>query len=205
VNVLVAAAETGGTRVVLAGSLEEPDGGDPEPTPVSPYAAAKSASSAYGRMFHSLYGVPVVVLRVFMVYGPGQHDQTKLVPYVITSLLRGHPPELSSGRRPVDWVYVDDVVHALLASATADAAVGETIDVGSGILTPIRGVVEMLVELMRPPVEPAFGALPDRPRERVRVADVARTQAILGWAPGTSLETGLAATIEWFMAQQAAA
>ena len=90
VNLLLAAAEFGCTRFLLAGSLEEPD--DEEPTPVSPYAAAKFAGGAYARMFHRLHGVPVVLLRIFMVYGPGQKDETKLVPYVITSLLRGESP-----------------------------------------------------------------------------------------------------------------
>jgi UDP-glucose 4-epimerase len=205
VNLLLAAAEVGCKRVVLAGSLEEPDGVDLEPVPVSPYAAAKFAAAAYGRMFHTLYGVPVVTLRIFMVYGPGQGDTTKLVPHVITTLLRGEPPELSSGTRPVDWVYVDDVVEALIASATTAAVVGETVDVGSGILTPIRAVVEEIVRAMRPSVEPRFGALPDRPNERIRVADVDRTHDLLGWTPRTSLDRGLAATVDWYAARGNAA
>lgn len=205
VNVLVAAAEVGCGRVLLAGSLEEPDSEDPQPVPVSPYAAAKFAAGAYGRMFHSLHGVPVVMLRIFMVYGPGQRDESKLVPYVITSLLRGQSPELSSGTRLVDWVYVDDVVDALIASTATEQALGETLDVGSGSLTPIRGVVEEIVRLMGPAVEPRFGALPDRPRERIRVADIDRTQAVLGWAPRTPLGDGLAATVDWYSAREDAA
>ena len=205
VNVLLAAAEVGCSRVVLAGSLEEPGTEDRQPVPVSPYAAAKSAASAYGRMFESLYDVPVVTLRIFMVYGPGQRDETKLVPYVITSLLRGEAPALSSGTRPVDWIYVDDVVDALIASVTTEAVVGETVDVGSGVLTPIRSVVEGIVDLIGPSVEPRFGALPDRPNERVRVADVERTRALLDWTPRTPLEEGLSATVDWYAARKDAA
>jgi UDP-glucose 4-epimerase len=202
VNLLLAAAEVGCGRFLLAGSLEEPDEEDRDPAPVSPYAAAKFAGGAYARMFHRLYGVPVVLLRIFMVYGPGQRDETKLVPYVITSLLRGESPALSNGTRPVDWVYVDDVVDALIASASSDAVVGETVDVGSGTLTPIRAVVEEIVRLMRPSAEPRFGALPDRPNERIRVADVERTRALLDWGPGTTLEDGLAGAIDWYAAQE---
>jgi nucleoside-diphosphate-sugar epimerase len=205
VNLLLGAAEVGCKRVVLAGSLEEPDGEESGPIPVSPYAAAKFAASAYGRMFHSLYGVPVVSLRIFMVYGPGQRDTTKLVPHVITTLMRGESPELSSGTRPVDWVYVDDVVGALVASATTETAVGETIDVGSGNLTPVRAVVDEIVRIMAPSVEPQFGALPDRPNERIRVADVARANALLAWASETTLDRGLAATIDWYMVRGSAA
>jgi UDP-glucose 4-epimerase len=205
VNLLLAAAEVGCGRVVLAGSLEEPDSEDRQPVPVSPYAAAKFAAGAYGRMFHSLHGVPVVMLRIFMVYGPGQRDETKLVPYVITTLLRGESPELSSGTRPVDWVYVDDVVEALIASTAAKQAVGETLDVGSGTLTPIRNVVEEIVQLVGPSAEPRFGALPDRANERIRVAQIERTNAVLGWAPRTPLSLGLAATVDWYAAREDAA
>lgn len=205
VNILLAAAEVGCKRVVLAGSLEEPDGEDREPVPVSPYAAAKFAANTYGRMFHSLHGLPVVTLRIFMVYGPAQPDETRLVPYVITSLLRGQSPELSTGTRPVDWVYLDDVVDALLASATTEGALGKTLDVGSGMLTPVRAVVEEIVRLMRPSVAPRFGVVPERPNERIRVADVERTQALLGWAPRTPLRRGLAATVDWYTAREDAA
>ena len=205
VNVLLAAAEVGCSRVVLAGSLEEPDSEDDEHLPVSPYAAAKFAATSYARMFHSLYAVPVVMLRIFMVYGPGQRDETKLVPFVITSLLRGESPGLSSGTRPVDWVYVDDVVNAFVRSATPDAVLGQSLDVGSGVLTPVREVVEEVVRLMRPSAKPRFGALPDRPNERIRVANVERTQALLGWAPQTSLKEGLATTVDWYTAREDAA
>lgn len=198
INLLLAAAEVGCKRVILAGSLEEPDGGDPEPTPVSAYAAAKFAAAAYGRMFHSLHGVPVVTLRIFMVYGPGQRDESKLVPYVITSLLRDEAPRLSSGTRLVDWVYVDDVVDAFVISATQDGLGGGSLDVGSGTLTPVRAVVERIVRLMQRPVEPRLGTLADRPNERVRVADVERTRTLLGWAPSTPLDQGLAETVEWY-------
>ena len=201
VNVLLAATDVGCRRVVLVGSLEEPDCDSGEPVPVSPYAAAKFAAGAYGRMFFSLHGVPVVTLRIFMVYGPGQHDKAKLVPYVITSLLRGDPPALASGSRPVDWVFVDDVVDALVASASVERAVGATVDVGSGMLTPVRSVVETIAGLIESSAAPQFGALPDRPNERVRVADVERARSLLGWAPSTSLERGLASTVDWYASQ----
>jgi nucleoside-diphosphate-sugar epimerase len=201
VNLLTAACEAGGPRVVLAGSMEECVG-EPDAVPSSPYAAAKSAASAYGRMFHALYGLPVVSLRVFMVYGPGQRDGTKLIPYVTDCLLRGEPPRLSSGRREVDWVYVDDVVAAFLAAAGADTANGTSVDVGSGEVTTIRAIVERLTHFVGGG-RPLFGALDDRPLERRRVADVGRTRELIGWEPATPLDAGLARTVEWFRARGA--
>jgi UDP-glucose 4-epimerase len=69
VNLLLVATEIGCDRIILPASLEEPDVDDLEVVPSSPYAAGKWASSAYARMFHKLYGTPVVILRVFMTYG----------------------------------------------------------------------------------------------------------------------------------------
>ena len=140
VNVMLACAESGIARVVLAGSMEEPDLGDPEAVPQSPYAAAKWAATGYGRLFDVLYELPVVHLRVFMVYGPGQSDLHKLVPYVTVSLLRGETPRLTSGARAVDWIYVDDVVDAFLRAAVAPGRRGPSLDVGSGELTDIRSL-----------------------------------------------------------------
>src|SRR5688572_13942737 len=84
-NLLTAAAEAGADkpRVVMAGSLEEPDEGAAPPS--SPYAASKAAAYQYARLFESLYGVAVTVPRVFIVYGPGQDEPKKLIPYVVSS------------------------------------------------------------------------------------------------------------------------
>jgi UDP-glucose 4-epimerase len=198
VNLLTAASEADGPRVVMAGSMEEVDPEDPTAAPGSPYAAAKTAARTYARLFHALYGLPVVYLRVFMVYGPGQRDITKLIPYVTTTLLRGEQPLLTSGTREIDWVYVDDVVAAFIAAARVPGVVGEIVDVGSGQLITIRSLVDRLTHLVGAQVDPLFGALGDRPREVCRVADVGRTETLIGWQPRTQLDTGLRRTIRWF-------
>jgi UDP-glucose 4-epimerase len=97
VNLLTVVTEIGCEKVVVAGSLEEPD--DEDPHPGSPYAAAKAGCRIYTRLFANLYGTPVVNPRIFMVYGPGQTDFRKLIPYVISSLLKDEAPELASGTR----------------------------------------------------------------------------------------------------------
>jgi UDP-glucose 4-epimerase len=195
VNVLVAAAEAGCERVVFAGSMEEPaqDG-----APASPYAAAKWAASTYLRLFRELYDLLVADLRLHMVYGPGQQDERRVVPHTIRSLQRGEPPQLSSGRRAVDWVYVDDVIDALMRAGTADGLDGKPIDVGSGRLAAVREVVLQLVALVDPAVVPSFGALPDRRLETSHAADLTRARALLDWRPLTSLDEGLARTVRWF-------
>ena len=148
-------------------------------------------------MFWQLFSTPVVVTRIFMVYGPGQKDRLKLVPYVIGCLLQGVAPRLGSGRRLVDWIYVEDVVEGLLRAAEAPRLEGRTVDLGSGTLVPVREVVAKLVRIMGSSVEPLFGAVPDRPNERERAADSVDAYAKLRWKPTTSLDVGLARTVDW--------
>jgi nucleoside-diphosphate-sugar epimerase len=200
INLLTAATEIGCHRIVLLDSLMEPGSSHANAASGSPYAAAKWASSVYGRMFHTLYRTPVVITRPFMTYGPGQ-DMRKLIPYVTLSLLRGEVPKLSSGRWQVDWIYVDDVVDGLLRAAQASNVEGCTIDLGSGMLVPIQTIVQQLIMLAGARVEPLFGALPDRPLEQVRVADTVYAWAKLGWRAVTSLEKGLEHTVEWYRKQ----
>jgi nucleoside-diphosphate-sugar epimerase len=197
VNLMVACAEAGRPRVVLAGSMEEPDMGDPDAVAQSPYAVAKWSQLAYARHFQALHDLPVVHLRVFMVYGPGQLDLRKLVPYVTVSLLRGAAPKLTSGAREVDWIYVDDVVDAFLRAAVTPGAEGRSLDVGTGALVSARSLVLRLHELVGD-AAPDFGAVPDRRMERIRAADPTPAAEAMGWHPRTRLDEGLAGTVEFY-------
>ena len=197
INLLVAATEAGCRRVILSGSFTEPAPGLTNPSPSSPYAAAKWAASGYGRMFHDLFQAPVVILRPFMVFGPEQAP-SKLIPSAILSLVRGISPTISSGKRKADWVYVNDVIDGFVSAATAPGIEGATIDLGSGRLVSIRGIVERLVVIVGSDLKPGFGAVPDRPGENETVADTAGASATLGWAPATPLEAGLRQTVEWY-------
>ena len=197
VHLLAALTVRDGCRLfVQAGSLEEPT--DADATPSSPYAAAKWAAAGYLRMARALYQLPFVRARMFMVYGPGQWDLRKLVPYTVLSLLEGGEPAFSSGDRPVDWVFVDDVVEGLARIGTRRDLDGATVDLGSGSLATVREVVEILFALLAPERRPRFGARDDRPAEQVRQAAVQQTERLLGWRPATALRAGLEATVDWY-------
>lgn len=195
-HLMTAAAELGGCRVVLAGSMREPDG-DTE-VPCSPYAASKWACSGYARMFHALYRLPVVIARLFMVYGPGQWDVTKVLPYVTTSLLRHESPRVGSGAYSFDWVYIDDVVDALLCCAHCSSADARAIDVGTGQPTSVRTLIDRVVDITRSDVPVEFGAIADRVLEPSRVARVEETKRLIGWCARTTLDEGLARTVAWY-------
>ncbi len=201
VNLLTAAARVGCQRIILAGSMEEPDYGDEVSVPSSPYAAAKWAANAYARMFRELYGLSVYTARIFMVYGPGQMDLKKLIPYVILSLLNGKAPDLTSGHRQIDWVYVDDVVRGLMAMANSSEIGNARVDLGSGHFSTIKTVVEKLVNLINPEIIPQFGTLPERPLEQTRIARISDSKASIGWEPSISLDEGLASTVSWYQKQ----
>ena len=200
VNLLTAVAETGCRRIILTGSLTEPQIGKSEPVPGSPYSASKWAANAYGRMFHKLFATPCVIVRPFMTYGPGQ-DHRKIIPAVILSFLKGEAPRLSSGRWEADWVYVDDVTEGFLKVAVEPQIDGATIDLGSGQLVSVRAIVEQLTAIVGNGLKPLFGALPDRPFEQVRVADIVDTYEKLRWKASISLETGLKQTVDWYRGQ----
>lgn len=200
VYLLTAATELGCGRIVLTASLTEPQSHHAEAVPSSPYAAAKWASGAYGRMFHDLYQTPVTIVRPFMTYGPMQSRQ-KIVPYVTLSLLRGAIPQLASGRWQADWIYIDDVIEGLLAAAHVSGVEGCTIDLGSGMMVSVSEVVERIVKLVGSSVTPSFGAMPDRPAEEIRAAALGYAYDKIGWKPATPLQQGLARTIAWYRKQ----
>ena len=200
VHILIGATEFGCKRIVLSGSLTEPGPPSLHAVPSSPYAAAKWAASAYGRMFHALYQAPVVVAVPFMTFGPRQ-DPAKLVPSVILNLLKGEVPKLTSGLWEADWIYVGDVVQGFLDAGIVPGIEGATLELGSGTKLTTREIVEKIAVLMDTSIKPVFGAIPDRPREPIRMANTVETRRVLGWGPMTSLTEGLQRTIQWYATQ----
>jgi nucleoside-diphosphate-sugar epimerase len=199
VNVALAAAEMKCARIVCMGSLQEPDQALPA-IPSSPYAAAKYAASCYARMLANVFDVPVVIARPLMVYGPGQSDLTKLVPQVLSRLLAGGRAPLSTGVQPFDWVYIDDVCEALLAIGSSDRVIGRTIDVGTGVLTPVIDVARGIARRLNAVDRLDVGAIPDRIGEPTRAADTETTRSLTGWRARFGLEEGLDLSVEWFKA-----
>ena len=200
VNVLLAAREVGRPTLVWPGTSDEPAQGG---SPPSPYAASKAAARVYLRLFADLYELPVVLVRLFTVYGPRQPD-TKLVPHTILSFLRGERPRLAGAEQRRDFLFVEDAVRGLLSCGAAPGAVGAETDLGSGTATPTGEVVRRLKELTGARVEPDFGALPARSERGAPTADTAQARALLGWEPRWSLDRGLEETVAWYRARVAA-
>ena len=199
VNCLVAAARVRCRRMVITGSLEEPDWRSSLRSPglmsLTPYAVAKGVTRLYAEFFATAYGLPLVTLIPFMTYGPRQKP-FKIVPYTILTLLAGEQPRLSSGKRLVDWIYVDDVIDCFVAAGTTRGIDGMTFEVGSSELVSIVSVANLIASLIPGNKGILFGAEPDRGHDRVSNTTLA--VQYLGWRPRTALRQGLEATIDWY-------
>lgn len=200
VYLLNACSTYGVKRFVQIGSQEEPDDNSGHNVANSPYAAAKAASTSYVRMFHQLYGLGVVNLRVFMVYGPGQKDLKKLIPYCILESLAGRSPRVGAGKRKVDWIYVEDVVRAMLLAGIVPNIEGKRFEIGTGELTSIRDVVLTVVSEANALLQPEFRS-DERVAETEYAAKIENAANLLKWAPQVAITEGLRRTVAWYAKQ----
>ena len=202
-SVLDAARQHPVGRVVLTGSAAEYGGGNAlsELAPRRPatiYGASKYCASVLAETFARVHGVPTVNLCLFTPYGPWERP-TRLIPYTILAALDNAAIHITSGQQQRDFVYIDDVVDALLLAATAPIAVGETVNIASGRGTPVLETVKTILELMQSTAKIEAGAAEVRADEiQLMSGDNAKAQALLGWSPKFDLRSGLERTIAWF-------
>ncbi|MGB7873232.1 MAG: NAD-dependent epimerase/dehydratase family protein, partial [Anaerolineales bacterium] len=153
VSLMEAMRDVGVRRVILASSGavygdqgEQPLQETAIPDPHSPYAVSKISAEHYVRTIGKLWGMETVCLRIFNAYGPGQHlppSHPPVVPHFLRQTLRGGTLVVhGDGSQTRDYVYVDDVVSAMVAAATAPSVNGLVINVGSGTETSIRELVK---------------------------------------------------------------
>lgn len=191
-------------RVVVVGtSYEYGAGGALDPGNV--YAASKVAAWAFCRMYYRAHGTPVVVARPFNVYGPGQ-DERALIPSAIRAALSSQDFPTTPGEQRRDFLYVSDLIEGFLALALTEGIEGESLDLGTGVATPVREVVERIFALVAElgatsaVARPQIGALPYRPGVVWElVADADRTAQLTGWRAQTELDRGLRSTIKSFI------
>ena len=205
-NLLAAVASRSPDAFVHTSSAAVYGIGDPPFTeahpvrPGSPYAVSKHAAELLCRSAADRFGLPVVQLRIFNTYGPGQTPD-RIIPELITHGLDRSPLDMTTGEQTREFNYVRDVVHAIALGAVVERARGETINVGGGAETSIAELARTVLRLMGDPIEPNIGALESRPVEMMRLcADASHAFELLGWRATTTLEDGLAETIDWYAA-----
>jgi len=206
VSLMEAMRDVGVNRVVFISSgavygeqEQQPLVEDMVPNPGSPYAVSKLASEYYINTIGNLWGIDTVNLRVFNAYGPGQNLPASHPP-VIPNFIRqavGHGTIVihGDGTQTRDYVFVDDVVRAMTAAATAPDIQNLVINIGSGKETDLRGLVQSIQQLTNSKTEIIYNprSNPGVPR---MCADLSLASEKLDFSPRITLDEGLQLMIE---------
>jgi dTDP-glucose 4,6-dehydratase len=176
--------------------------------PNSPYSASKAGSDHLVRAWHQTYGLPVVLSNCSNNYGPWQFPE-KLIPLTVARAVRGESlPVYGKGENIRDWLHVED--HALaLRLILEQGRVGESYNVGGlaerrniEVVHSICAILDRLLSHAAPHAS-LITHVADRPGHDARYAmDIGKLTAELGWTPRMSFETGLEATVEWYLAHR---
>lgn len=178
--------------------------------PSSPYSASKAAADHLARAWHATYGLPVIVSNCSNNYGPFQFPE-KLIPLTIIKALAGEAlPVYGDGANVRDWLYVEDHARALLAMLERGRP-GETYCVGADAERRNIDIVRQICALLDERAPVAGGGthadritfVADRPGHDRRYAiDAGKLRRELGWAPRESFDSGLAGTVDWYLANR---
>lgn len=170
------------------------------PNPTTIYGASKLAACMLTQITGRQVGIRTVWIRIFSAYGPGDRSK-RLLDYVIEMLLEGRRPALTAGEQLWDYVYIDDVIEALVVVALANRASG-IYNVGSGQAKVLRSVVEELRDMIDPRLPLGFGEKPYKADEVMHLeANIERIRKDTGWQPRTPLSQGLRALVDEYMKQ----
>jgi nucleoside-diphosphate-sugar epimerase len=207
INLLEAAKESGTVKIFINTSstqvyeqkkqrIKEEDVIKPQSLYAVTKLYAEEACSYYADAFH----LPCVTLRLFPPYGPGDHER-RLIPYVIGSILKNTPPNLTTGKQEWDFVYIDDIVNAYMTVLKSspfkeDHAI---FNIGTGEAVFIRSVVEKIRGILGSDIDLPWGSVEHRANEVwYNSADIKKAQTVLHWSPQTGIDEGIKKTVVWF-------
>jgi UDP-glucose 4-epimerase len=201
VSVMEAMRDVGVKRVVFASSgavygdqRKVPLSESLTPDPRSPYAVSKLAAEYYVRTIGALWGIETVVLRIFNAFGPGQPlpaAHPPVVPHFLRQAIRGGSMVLhGNGEQTRDFVYVDDVVEAMVAAATAPSIDRLTLNIGSGVETSLKTLAQQVLEISNSSAEWILREDQDPGPSRM-AADIRLARSKLGYKPHITLQDGL--------------
>ncbi|MCK6629408.1 MAG: NAD-dependent epimerase/dehydratase family protein [Anaerolineae bacterium] len=206
VAIMEAMRDAGVKRVVLASSgavygeqeVDKVNEALP-PYPDSPYGVSKLAAEGYVRTIGGLWGIETVALRIFNAYGPGQAvppTHPPVIPQFIRQILGdGSLIIFGQGEQIRDYIYVDDVVQALVAAATAEGINRQVINIGTGSGTSIRQLVGLIEKVSGRKAQTIFNPSISGGVSSL-VADTSRARRLLDFKPQITLEEGLTRLIE---------
>lgn len=162
------------------------------------YAVSKLAAEHLAHCYYEEYGLPVVTVRPFNIYGPRQVGEGAIHRFIVAAL-RGEALTIyADGNQIRAWCYIDDFVNGVLLALEKEEAIGQVFNIGDPKqTTSILGLAEHIVRLTDKGASIQFreSTMPD---VQVRVPDIRKARELLGYEPTTSLEEGLVRTIAWY-------
>lgn len=209
-NVFTAARELGIRRVVYAASSSTygdstalPKREGEEGKPLSPYAVTKLVNELYADVYAKLYGMELIGLRYFNVFGPRQDPAgpyAAVIPLFIKAILSGNPPTIhGDGMQSRDFTYVANAVHANLQALFTEneTALNQVYNIAVGDQTSLLGLFEKIKKQAQKDLDPIHG--PTRTGDvRHSLADITKAQTFLGYTPPVDIDKGLALAYDWY-------
>ena len=173
---------------------------DPIFSPISPYAASKLACEALGHVYHHVYGLDIVMLRFFTVYGPRQRPDLAIYKFAPLIAACRPVPVFGDGTTARDYTYITDIIDGVIACT--DRQFGyEIFNLGESQTVTLSRLIELLEDAIgkkavidRQPPQP--GDVP------ITYADVSKARAKLGYNPRVKIEQGIPLFVEWFRKQR---
>ena len=212
-NIFTAAKEKNIKRVVYAASSSTygdhpglPKLEDKIGNPLSPYAVTKYVNELYARVYANLYGIELIGLRYFNVFGPKQNPNgpyAAVIPIFAEAILNNNSPLINGdGLHTRDFTYVDNAVQAnILSFFTTNAeAVNQVYNIACGHKTSLLELFEGLKKEAGSTLQPRYG--PERQGDvKHSLADISKANQLLGYSPSMSVEEGLKKTFQWYKEQ----
>jgi UDP-glucose 4-epimerase len=188
-------------HVILMGTTEEygtavaPFYETSQELPNSAYGLSKLAATRLALLFYTQYKVPVTIMRPSITYGPGQGTEMFL-PALITGLLSDKPFAMSPGLQVRDFLYIDDLIDALVVCCEESNLCGEIVNVASGISLQLKEVAEKVACFLQKEDALQVGAIPYRGFEIMNYSiNIDKIKKLSSWRPITSFEEGIKKTI----------
>ena len=176
------------------GGCDAPQREDMREEPISPYSFSKVSASHFLQMLGRTEKFPSVILRLFLVYGPGQAIN-RFIPQIIRGCVNDETFDTSSGDQLRDFSHIDDIVNGFFCALEHTGLFGEVVNLASGQPVKIRYVIELIQSLVGGG-RPNFGRVAYRPNENMALyADISKAQKLLSWCPSISLENGISKLI----------
>jgi len=167
----------------------------------TPYQVTKLLGELYTNYYHNLYGLPIVNTRFFNSYGPGEVPgrYRNVIPNFFYWAMTGNAlPITGDGTETRDWTYVGDLVNALLAAGAKDEAIGEAINIGSGIETRVIDMAREVNRLTGNALGVVYAPRRDWDAKTRLLSSIDKAKRLLGYQPQMSFNDGLRQVHEWF-------